>query len=137
MAEEVYKRQKERIWDFFREDPKIVRQLTNFFYEQLQMNYQDVIKGKSGSCAVVPWISEFEYIFPDRNLVIPSIAQYELLRYVYEQQQEGLKTNSNFGYLMFVLGDFMKNLQQAMLAYNSKHINSPQQLYKFLLRYIY
>ncbi len=149
MAEEVYKRQKERIWDFFREDPKIVRQLTNFFYEQLQMNYQDVIKGKSGSCAVVPWISEFEYIFPDRNLVIPSIAQYELLRYVYEQQQKGLKTNSNFGYLMFVLGDFMKNLQQAMLAYNSKqenitcyyylgkNINSPQQLYKFLLRYIY
>jgi hypothetical protein len=149
IAIEVYDRRREFLWNYFKENPTLVKQLSNFFYQSLFVNYNDASKGKDGSCAKVPWRTEYEYIKATDGMVLSSKQQYELLRYVYQQQKKGLATNSNYGYLMFLLGDFMQNLQQAMNAYKTKqenvvcyyhlgkNINSPEELYKFLLQYTY
>ena len=149
IAIEVFDRKREFLWNYFKENPTLVKQLSNFFYQSLFVNYNDATKGKDGSCAKVPWRTEYEYIKAKDVMILSSKQQYELLRYVYQQQKKGLQTNSNYGYLMFLLGDFMKNLQQAMNAYKTKqenlvcyyhlgkNINSPEELYKFLLQYTY
>ncbi len=149
IAIDVYRRKKNKILNYFKEDPTLVKQLSNFFYQSLYLNYNDTTKAKNGSCATVPWTTEYEYIQAKEVMVLSSNQQYDLLRYVYQQQKKGLETKSNYGYLMFLLGDFMQNLQQAMNAYKTKqenivcyyhlgkNINSPEELYKFLLRYTY
>lgn len=149
IAIEVYDRRREFLWNYFKENPKLVKQLSNFFYQSLYVNYQDASKGKDGSCVKVPWRTEYEYIQAKDGMILSSKQQYELLRYIYQQQKKGLQTNSNYGYLMFLLGDFMQNLQQAMNAYKTKqenvvcyyhlgkNIQSPEELYKFLLQYTY
>jgi hypothetical protein len=147
IAIEVYDRRKFKILDYFKENPSVVKQLSNFFYQSLNVNYQDVTKAKNGSCVIIPWTTEYEYIKAKQQMILSSKQQYELLRYIYQQQKKGLETNSNYGYLMFLLGDFMQNLQQAMNAYKTKqenivcyyhlgkNIQSPEELYRFLLKF--
>lgn len=149
IAIEVYDRKRNFIWNYFKENPTLVKQLSNFFYQSLVINYQDTTTGKDASCVKVPWRTEYEYVQAKDTMILSSKQQYELLRYVYQQQKKGLQTKSNYGYLMFLLGDFMQNLQQAMNAYKTKqenivcyyhlgkNINSPEEMYKFLLQYTY
>ncbi len=132
----------------FKKNIPLTKKLSNFYYEIMLVNYQNFIKSKTGSCNRVPWFSRYQQQY-NKPLVVNMTQQHGLVRYIFSQQQYTLVTNSNFGYLMFVLGQYLRDLQQAYVAINTaqgnlpcyyklgKNINSPQQLQNYLQKFVY
>ncbi len=132
----------------FKKNIPLTKKLSNFYYEVMLVNYQNFIKSKNGSCNRVPWYTRYQQQY-NKPFVINMNQQHSLVRYIYSQQQYTLVTNSNFGYLMFVLGQYLRDLQQAYVAINTaqgnlpcyyklgKNINSPQQLQNYLQKFVY
>jgi hypothetical protein len=143
----VVERKQNELINVFKNDVSLVNRLSAFFYETLAINYQDYTKGKNGRCARVPWITQYQSL-NGKPYIMSSRAQFFLLKYIYQQQRNGLNTKSNFGYLMFSLGNYLMKLREAWNCWNTKqgnivcyyylgnNINSPQEMYNFLRKYV-
>ncbi len=147
IAQIVIERRQNQLINVFKNDVSLVNRLSAFFYQTLVINYQDAIKGKNARCAKVPWITKFQ-VDNNRPYIMTSREQYFLMRYIYQQQRNGLQTKSNFGYLMFSLGNYLMKLREAWNCWNTKqgnivcyyylgnNIKSPQEMYLFLRKYV-
>ncbi len=143
----VRERRQKLLIEVFKRDVSLVNRLSAFFYQTLAVNYQDFIKGKNGGCAKVPWYTQYQ-VEKSKPFIISAREQYFLLRYIYQQQRDGLNTKSDYGYLMFSLGNYLMKLREAWNCWNTKQgnivcyyylgidIKSPQEMYQFLRKYV-
>lgn len=125
----------------------LTRQLTSFYYETLKVNANLLNNNKTSCCVTVPWKTVTEET-TGKPLILTPEEQYQLYMWITVNNTQNEKTQSNFQFLIFSLGNYLTQLRTAQRTLNQKqdaccyyslgiNVTNNQQLKDYLRKWIY
>jgi hypothetical protein len=125
----------------------LCRQLISFYYQTLKVTQNFIGQSKTGCAFTIPWKTKYEEE-NNKPLILSFEYQYQLWQWVTINNTQNAKTQSDFQFLIFSLGNYLTQLRTAQRTLNQKqdaccyyylgiNIKNNEQLRNYLRKWIY
>ena len=109
---EVLLRNKNRIYDVIKYNPKLSKDILKFFYHNLANSFNFKKSGKFGAPTKIGW-----KLNDSENIIMNFTDQYQFYQYIVSRHWN----QTNFGFLVQVIKKYLDELNYGLYLINNKH----------------